>query len=32
MLALPRMGVRAERRRVDYELQRGGNEMLVISR
>jgi len=32
MLALPRMGVRAERRRVDYELQRDGNEMLVISR
>jgi len=32
MLALPRMGVKAERRRVDYEPQRGGNEMLVISR
>lgn len=32
MLALPRMGMKVERRRVDYELQRGGNEMLVISR
>lgn len=32
LLALPRMGVKVERRRVPYELQRGGNEMLVISR
>ncbi|HXC57680.1 MAG TPA: methyltransferase domain-containing protein [Steroidobacteraceae bacterium] len=32
MLALPRMGLKVERRRVPYELQRGGNEMLVICR
>lgn len=32
MLAMPRMGMKVERRRVNYELQRGANEMLVISR
>lgn len=32
MMALPRMGLRAERIRVDYEFQRGGNEMLRITR
>lgn len=32
LMALERMGLRAERRAVAYEFQRGANEMLVISR
>jgi hypothetical protein len=32
MMALPRMGLRVEKVRVPYEFQRGGNEMLRITR